>query len=134
MIMKTNYYSLASRVIMLVLACMLTFGLASCSSDDEPSNTDRIAGIWYGIVREDGRNYIAKVIFHTDGSGSYTVEGRHTAGMKWQFSSSEGIQYTLLYSGGSDLTQRGVWTYRFEGDKLILSGVVFTREKPTLPE
>ena len=119
--MKTNKSFFASRMAMLVLACVLTMGLASCSKDDDDDKG--IVGTWV--------NGELSYRFDSDGTGRYYSGGDVWGSINYTFSSNTVYMKIVYHNTKARSVRRDELSghYNSVDDTFNVRGEKFTRKK-----
>lgn len=91
---KTDTLFSFQNGVMMVLFCLMAFGLTACSDDDDDdadteSYSSLLLGTWYSEDYEDGEYWEYKVIFKSNGTYYYYEDGELDTIGTWSLSGNK---------------------------------------------
>ena len=131
--MKRNLIFSAGRIMMMVLAVVLTFGLTGCSKDDDvevkPGIDKNLIGTWKYVGTDNGTEIWAKFTFNSDGTGSTLNSKGRSSTFTYQVVSPNYAMSVKVteYSDGRVVKYEETWRYHVEGNVLTLMGETLRR-------
>ena len=131
--MKQNLIFSAGRIMMMVLAVVLTFGLTGCSKDDDgevkPGIDKNLIGTWKYVGTDNGTEIWAKFTFNSDGTGSTLSSKGYSSTFTYQVISPNYALSVVVreYIDGSVYKYEDTWRYHVEGNVLTLEGETLRR-------
>ena len=122
--MKKNSISLASRLVVLALACVATMCLTACSSDDDSSKKSVLVGLW---VTDDDKPE-RSINFKADGTGEWKNLSENVwAAFTYSILGNPNMPVSEVYFKWAYSNEYTVWryensgSYRVDGDMLYLT-------------